>query len=108
MLVSTSGVDSIQLWSLATISVTKTIESTDGYVWKLASDRQGKYLASAVNAFDKPSRIVFRDSATGTIHKSIDTPHASISCIAFSPDGTLLATAGFDERKGTQRRGFSQ
>jgi WD40 repeat protein len=42
--------------------------------------------------------VHFYDAATGDLRLSVRNHTAAVNCLAFTPDGKTLATAGFDKK----------
>lgn len=102
-----SGYDdgSVQLWHLPDGTVLPALKGHDTEVTCLVFSPDGKMLASASSA--RPlSDIFYRDPCIqfwrlpdGTALRRLEGHAGSIECIAFSPDGRILASGGGGEDK---------
>jgi WD40 repeat protein/tRNA A-37 threonylcarbamoyl transferase component Bud32 len=64
----------------------------------LAFDSEGKYLAVGLGEeVKKPGEVHVLDAATGQLRFTLAGHTAAVRCLAFSPDGKRLASAGDDQ-----------
>ncbi|MCA9059793.1 MAG: hypothetical protein KDA85_14900, partial [Planctomycetaceae bacterium] len=93
----------LKVWDTTTGKLIRQVYSVDG-TWKAGFARHGRWIASG----SEDGRLKIWDFETGREVFSLDKAHvklgddgklqgAEIHDIAFSPDGTLLGTAGFDK-----------
>jgi WD40 repeat protein len=78
----------IRLWDVATGELLETLNGNTAYITNITFNPDGKMLASA----SSDGSVKLWDVKTGEILAALDIPDAS--SVAFSPDGTLLATDG--------------
>jgi WD40 repeat protein len=96
MLATTDWVDAdhpVKLWDVATGQELRTLAHQEA-VLGLAFSPDGAILASATGADDATVRLW--DVATGAELRSMTGQGYWISSVAFSPDGTILASGGHD------------
>jgi WD40 repeat protein len=72
----------------------RQVPATDATVWGLAFSPDGKALAA--NCGLGPGQIRLYQVSTGGLVRSLTTPAIAGACLAFSPDGSRLATAMAD------------
>jgi RNA polymerase sigma factor (sigma-70 family) len=67
-----------------------------GEVGRAAFSADGKMLAVAVGALEKPGAIVLWEVASGKQVATLTGHEAKVFCLAFAPDGKTLASGGYD------------
>jgi WD40 repeat protein/serine/threonine protein kinase len=94
----------VTVWNLETRTKIYEIAAAKGDLSfiDVAFSPDGKYLAMATGAWDlasiekKTGTVVIRDASTGKELISVCGHDGPLSCLAYSPDGRLIATAGWD------------
>ena len=91
----------VKLWDVATGTNIATLEGHRGGVNSVAFSPDGTTLASGtgaatVNGEFVESTVKLWDVATGTNIATLEGHRGSVSSVAFSPDGTTLASGAFD------------
>jgi WD40 repeat protein len=71
-----------------------TVKSVEGQVAQLGVSPDGSLLALGVSVYGKPGSILLWDARTGEARPPLEGHESTVRALAFSPDGTLLATAG--------------
>jgi len=95
--------EEINLWSAQTGALLKTFSGRPGYITGLAFSPDGRVLASAQSgARWKPNQpgsnaVTLRDATTGRVLRTLLGHQDSISGVAFSPDGNIIASASKDK-----------
>jgi WD40 repeat protein len=82
--------DRVEIWDVVD---RRRLRSFDGSTSPLAFSGDGKWLA----AVDQERNVVLRDVLTGRTALKL-TGHRLVNAMGFSPDGTLLATGGSDQK----------
>jgi WD40 repeat protein len=101
-IVAADFMGNLVFWDAATGAVrAKLQEAGNRQIRDLAFSRDGKMLAAAVgdrarHDFD-PGYIALFDAATGHRQSKLTGHTSAILCVAFSPDGRLLASGGLDQ-----------
>lgn len=110
----------VRLWDAATGKLLWTVRHRE-CVWAVAFSPDGSRLASSSGTgLNEPDKngwvggdVCLWDAATGELLRTLERPHAGNQCtLAFSPDGTRLATGGggegdvlvWDTQTGQERR----
>ncbi|KIK39175.1 hypothetical protein CY34DRAFT_347800 [Suillus luteus UH-Slu-Lm8-n1] len=93
MVATCSEDKTLRLWDLETGAVLKKMEGHSSEVWALVVSRDGQIIASG----DRGGELIVWHGDTGeSITQPIKAHSERIASLDFSPDGTLLATAGND------------
>ncbi len=90
-------VPELRVWDLDTGELLYKLEGHDATNGKVKFSPDGKILAST-SFYDSEGRVMFWDVKTGELFSIIAIPCASD--VAFSPNGTLIATAGWGDAVG--------
>lgn len=87
-----SGADdfTVRLWDVASAKETLSVHHPD-WVYGLAYSPDGELLASIGSV-----SLYLWDTASGDLVQEIETSTLPVSSVAFSPDGSLIATGGDD------------
>jgi len=96
---ATAGTDrTVKLWSLATRRLTAraTLKGDLTPVWSVAYSPDGKTLAVADGPLDTPGTVTIWDLATRKVKATLDGHDRGVATVVFSPDGTMLASGGWD------------
>jgi WD40 repeat protein len=96
---ATSGIDGIRFWNWQQGTVRRSIPGDWPSASFLAFSPDGKILAACQNmkVADPDTKVYLWEVASGTLVRSIDA-HGGLNALAFSPDGSLLATAPFKDK----------
>jgi WD40 repeat protein len=96
------GDSRLSLWVRRDYQPCRTFQPEEKFARYLTVSPDGRLLSSCV---DKPlnaqkSQIIIHvwDTASGTLLRTFDGPEGQVACVAFSPDGSLLASAGQEDR----------
>jgi WD40 repeat protein len=84
----------VRLWQAATGRQQATFKEAWGAGQGMAFTPDGKALLGAT--LDAPAKLKRWDLATGQGRDFLDTHQQSVRCLAFSPDGKVVATGGGD------------
>jgi len=90
----TDGKQTIKIWHPASARLVRGWRSGKGTVYKLAFSRDGKHVASAHLVHEYNVRLW--DVANGDLVAALPGHRQQGRAVAFSPDGTLLASGGGD------------
>jgi hypothetical protein len=105
-ILATGGMDRvIRLWDVAARKEVRQLVGQQGAIWSLAFSPDGKTIAAVTAkgagvfiAGDGDRNIRAWDVATGRLLRTMNGPPDGSWCIAWSPDGRVLATGDEDSR----------
>jgi WD40 repeat protein/tRNA A-37 threonylcarbamoyl transferase component Bud32 len=92
----------VRVWDSTSPAQPPTIHACVGDVWGVSFDPTGRWLACASGVPGESGQVKVWDAATGTEHRSWSDPPStagrpSFRCVAFDPDGRLLAAGCGDQ-----------
>lgn len=104
-LITADGIGHFTFWNVGTRwTLHRTLVNTTDKgvpvdrVLSLAFSHDGRWLATAGGRPAVDGEVVLWDLARGTPHRRIGLPHRdTVTCVRFSPDGSLLATSCSDK-----------
>jgi WD40 repeat protein len=87
---ASGGTTAVQVWDLATGMEVRRFKTPEDGVRPVAFSRDGKILASAGDTKSQGVRVMLWDVASGKALQEFH-PTASVTCLAFNPDGTTIS-----------------
>jgi WD40 repeat protein len=86
----------VKIWDVATGHELRSLIGHSGCVWDVAYSRDGRRIASAGGELvGGPGELMLWDAATGLLVRPFPVSRGfGVHCLAFHPDGSLLAAPG--------------